>query len=241
MTAAVATAPMSAQPPDAAARLRRRLAGLALRTRMLDRVLRRRAADICAKSDLLAQVMPRGLCLDIGAGLGHLLERVLAHYPAVRGLGIDPQWRPLPPVAARLARSAGGRGLFCTGDGRALPVADGQAQTVLIAFVLHHLAPADQEQVLREAARVLEPGGRLILLEDTPDSVRDRGRVQRADRRLNFEPPGEIHAYRAPTAWCAELTRHGFAVGTVTSFSRIFPPATLRPVPHGAFMCVRAG
>jgi SAM-dependent methyltransferase len=241
MTAAVAAAPVGVQPPDAAPRLRQYLVGLALRTRLLDRVLRRRAADICAKSALPTQVVPRGLCVDVGAGLGHLLEQVLASHPAVRGLGIDPHWRPLPAVVGRLARSLGGRGLFCAGDGRALPVADGQAQTVLIAFVLHHLAPMHQALVLREAARVLAPDGRLILLEDTPLSERDRRRVARADRRLNFEPPGEVHAYRAPAAWCAELASHGFAVERVTSFSRVFPPATLRPVPHSVFVCVRMG
>ena len=53
---------------------------------------------------------------------------------------------------------------FATFDGRTLPVEDGSRDVVTILYVLHHAA--DDLALLREARRVLAPGGRVLVAED---------------------------------------------------------------------------
>ncbi|MEZ5667625.1 MAG: class I SAM-dependent methyltransferase [Alphaproteobacteria bacterium] len=216
---------------------RRRFVEAAARSALIDAILRRRACDICEKTGLLAHVAPEGTCVDIGAGLGHMVERIAAHRPSVVCLGLDPNWGVAPAVASRLRHNAPGRARFCRGDGRALPVADGTMSTALVAFVLHHLSSTDQKAVLFEAARVLQPGGTLILLEDTPGSDADRQHIEAADRRLNFEGRNAVHCYLRPDEWRTRLELSGFAIRAAIPFTRVFPPASLRSVPHHAFVC----
>ena len=65
----------------------------------------------------------------------------------------------------------------CSGDALALPLADGSVDAVLMALLLHHLVGATADsvarnttQALREAARVLRPGGRLVVVESVVPS-----------------------------------------------------------------------
>jgi SAM-dependent methyltransferase len=92
--------------------------------------------------------------LDLGCGEGRL-GRALAGR-GHRVVGIDAS-----PTLARLAREAGGFEEVVTGDAAALPFADG-AFDLVVAF----MTPQDMDDLegaLREAARVLAPGGRLAL------------------------------------------------------------------------------
>jgi SAM-dependent methyltransferase len=54
---------------------------------------------------------------------------------------------------------------FERGFGDALPYADSSFTHVFSSFMLHHLAPALQQQLLAEALRVLRPGGSLHLVD----------------------------------------------------------------------------
>lgn len=210
---------------------------VALRSRLFDALMRRRAAQIAARSGLCAALPREGVLLDIGAGLGHLAEAVLADAPQRRCLAVEPIWSPPAPLAARLARRMPGRLAWVAGDGAALPLATAAVDAVWIAFVLHHLDPAAQWAVLAEARRVLRPGGVFVLLEDTPRDEAERARTMRSDRRLNLEPATAPHHYRAPEAWPILLRAAGLRERRRVSFSRIFPPASLRPVPHTAYLC----
>jgi len=62
------------------------------------------------------------------------------------------------------------------GDARKLPFADGTFDVVVSNFVVHDLkSRADREQMMREAARVLKSGGRVVLVDFifTDDCVAD--------------------------------------------------------------------
>jgi ubiquinone/menaquinone biosynthesis C-methylase UbiE len=61
------------------------------------------------------------------------------------------------------------KGQFLHADARSLPgVPDGRFQQVLIFGLLHHLPDDDVRAVLKEACRVLVPGGHILAVEDIP-------------------------------------------------------------------------
>src|SRR5262245_47041072 len=211
-----------------------------LRARSLDAILRRRAADIVAKAAMDRHLPADALCLDVGAGFGHIAEILLNRAPRRHCVAIDPVWTPPDRLVRRLEQTAAGRWQFLTADGLRLPFADGSFDAVWMAFVLHHVAYDGQWRVLDEISRVLKPGGAFLLLEDTPATEREWAIVERADRRLNAEARPETHCYRSPTEWRAVLSSRGFEVTEEIAFSRVFPRASLAPVPHRAFICRKA-
>jgi len=101
----------------------------------------------------------QGDTLEVGIGRG----RTLAHYPShVRLSGVE-----LSSVALRLAeRRALDLGLMASlrlGDASALPYPAEHFDTVVFCMVLCTIP--DDSAAVAEAARVLRPGGRLLLLE----------------------------------------------------------------------------
>jgi len=114
----------------------------------------------------------RLLVVDSCCGTGDLsaeLER-----SGARVLGVD----FTVPMLARARDKAGA--LFVGGDALCLPVRDGAADATTIAFGLRNLA--DRAQGLRELARVVRPGGRVLVLEFSLP----RGPVLRALYRVYF-------------------------------------------------------
>jgi ubiquinone/menaquinone biosynthesis C-methylase UbiE len=102
----------------------------------------------------------RGRTLEVGAGTG----LNLAHYP--EGAGEIVLAEPDPHMAKRLrARVArAGRSVrVVDSPGERLPFDDGAFDTVVVTLVL--CTVPDPPAVLREIARVLAPGGRLLFLE----------------------------------------------------------------------------
>ena len=101
----------------------------------------------------------RGDVLEIGIGTG----LNLAAYPADAALhGIDLS-APAMAIAARRADRMGRRVHLETGDAAALPYPDASFDAVVATFVL--CSVGDVAMTLREARRVLRPGGRIRLLE----------------------------------------------------------------------------
>lgn len=109
----------------------------------------------------LAQVPAPHRVLDVGSGTGYLLRQLAARAPdAVELLGVD--------AAAEMVRvaqesAADPRVRFQAGTAEHLPGADGTFDLVVSTTSFDHWA--DQEAGLRECARVLAPGGRLVLVD----------------------------------------------------------------------------
>ncbi len=204
----------------------------------MDTVLRERARDVLGRSGLSRHLPERGLLLDLGAGTGHLSEAVLRRMPGRCCVAVDAAYAPPARLAARMRHRAF---VALSGDGARLPFGDGCFDGGWIGFVLHHMPPDEQLRVLAEAARVVRPGGTLVLLEDTPSGAREWRTTLAADRRLNREPDSAPHHYRSPAEWRSLLPGCGLAVTEEIAFTRLFPPATLRRVAHRAFVCRRAG
>jgi ubiquinone/menaquinone biosynthesis C-methylase UbiE/DNA-binding MarR family transcriptional regulator len=125
-----------------------------------------RALDLPAQAvedSLLARVPEHGVdrLLDIGTGTGRVLE-LLA--PRIRqGIGIDASKAMLALARARLARAGLSHCSVRLADMYRLPLADGSVDAVVLQMVLHY---AEQpESVIAEAARVLRPGGLLLVVD----------------------------------------------------------------------------
>lgn len=124
----------------------------------VDRAWRRRAVD-----RLDWQASPGGLYLDACAGTFDLgLE--LAGRPAFDGQVIASDFA-LPMLVQGLPKIPRETILPVCGDSLRLPFPDASFKGVMVAFGVRNLA--DLSQGLRELARVLEPGRRLVVLEFT--------------------------------------------------------------------------
>ncbi|QNM82579.1 metalloregulator ArsR/SmtB family transcription factor [Sphingomonas sabuli] len=121
-----------------------------------------------------------GTLVDIGTGTGRMLE--LFGPRAAEAIGIDRSSDMLRLARVKLA-SAGVQSSLRQGDMYALPLGDSVADCVIIHQVLHFAhAPA---QAIAEAARVLSPGGTL-LVADFAAHEREELRTRDAHLRLGF-------------------------------------------------------
>lgn len=90
--------------------------------------------------------------LDIGCGVGAFVRRLRELSPHVCGIDIDRE---------RVAEGAAAVPNLALAVGEFLPFADGTFDVVLLHEVLEHVR--DDLQTLREARRVLRPGGRIVV------------------------------------------------------------------------------
>jgi ArsR family transcriptional regulator len=120
--------------------------------------------------------------VDMGTGTGRVLE-VLGPL-ADRAIGIDLSREMLSVARANLERANLGNCMVRQGDITQLPLPAATADAVTIHQVLHYAA--DPAAVVAEAARVLEPGGRLAVIDFAPHDL-ETLRDQHAHRRLGFE------------------------------------------------------
>lgn len=121
-----------------------------------------------------------GRLVDIGTGTGRMLE--LFGPRALEATGIDRSSEMLRLARAKLD-SAGIRSSLRQGDMYALPLGDCSADSIIIHQVLHYAhAPAN---AIAEAARVLAPGG-ILLVVDFAAHEREELRTADAHLRLGF-------------------------------------------------------
>ena len=126
---------------------------------------------------------PFRLHLDIGTGTGRMLE-VFADR-ARDGVGVDLNHEMLTVARANIARAGLADRWVRQGDAGALPLERGAADLVTVHQVLHYLDhPA---RVIAECARVLAPGGRLVIADFAPHAL-EFLREDHHHRRLGFEP-----------------------------------------------------
>jgi demethylmenaquinone methyltransferase/2-methoxy-6-polyprenyl-1,4-benzoquinol methylase len=103
--------------------------------------------------------------LDVGCGVGlYALWLAEAVGPEGRVVAIEPEAAKVEAAQALVGgETAGGRLEFRPGDGTAIPLPDRSVDWVWCGDVLHHIV--ETERALREFARVVRPGGRIIIKE----------------------------------------------------------------------------
>ncbi len=130
--------------------------------------------------------------VDVGCGPGGAVH--LAHQAGAEAIGVDPSSAMLR--VARLRWRTGDRVAWRVGTAESVPADDGWATVYWSLATVHHWSDVDAG--LREAARVLGPGGRLVAIER---------RIERTDAE-----GVESHGWTTEQAESfAELCRrHGF-------------------------------
>ncbi|MEM0943308.1 MAG: methyltransferase domain-containing protein, partial [Pseudomonadota bacterium] len=99
--------------------------------------------------------------VDIGAGTGGVTRQIAARFPAASVLGVDPSVA-LTEKAVELAAGLANLS-FAVGDGAGLDLAEGSADIAILHTVLSHVP--DPAPLLAEAARILRPGGTLVICD----------------------------------------------------------------------------
>jgi SAM-dependent methyltransferase len=113
--------------------------------------------------------------LVVGCGDGEAVLLLAREYPGARVRGVDPSAERVREASARVGLDREGRVAFKPGGPRALPYPDGFFD--LVAQVDGRPAPA-------ELARVLSPGGHLILAGPGPTGFARDARERLLRRRL---------------------------------------------------------
>ncbi len=121
---------------------------------------------------LLAILDPGWVVADLGCGTGRTAAALAPYVGQV--IAVDASAEMLAAARHRLGTAANVD--LRTGELESLPIADGSVDLALLVLVLHHVA--DPQRVLRDARRILAPGGRLLVIDMQPhDREEYRGQM----------------------------------------------------------------
>jgi ubiquinone/menaquinone biosynthesis C-methylase UbiE len=165
-----------------------------------------------------------GRLVDIGTGTGRMLELFASR--ADGALGVDRSPEMLRLARVKLAEAGLGAELR-QGDMYALPLSAGAADTVIIHQVLHYAQ--QPSAAIAEAARLLAPGGRLLIVDFAPHE-REELRTTDAHLRLGFADE-TVLAYLESAGLDGRVVEHlGGGELTVTIWSGTRPEQHMKAV-----------
>ena len=118
-----------------------------------------------AAVEQVGAVSPLRLVVDVGCGEGQVARAVAGHTGALV-VAVDPTVAQIRMAQVRAAQTRAGAVACVRAPSHALPLASGVADAVVVCLVLEHVDALDE--TLSEIARVLRPGGRLVLMLNHP-------------------------------------------------------------------------
>jgi len=158
--------------------------------------------------------------VDLGTGRGELVG-VAVEMGAASAIGFEYSSDAVALARSTLEqRSVGGRATVLAADIRALPLPAACADLVTMLDVVEHLAPAELNDALIEARRILRPGGRVFvhtmpnrLIYDVTYRLQRLGRPSRRrwpkDPRVDLERAMHVNE-QSPASLRRTLRRAGF-------------------------------
>ena len=148
-----------------------------------DRVRALHLPDSDIEAELVALIGPEKVTrfVDLGTGTGRMLTVFADHYH--EGIGFDSSRDMLAVARANLEKDGIANATVRLGDIFALPAAPASADLVCVHQVLHFLT--EPGHAVAEAARLLSPGGRVLISDFAPHDL-EFLRDDHAHRRLGF-------------------------------------------------------
>lgn len=166
-------------------------------------------ADLQRLATLL-QSYPDALVIDLGCGAGHasfiaasVVSRVIAYDLSAQMLD----------VVAKAAKEKGLNNVEVQqGVAESLPFADNSAEVIISRYSAHHWH--DVGQALREARRVLKPGGKIIMMDvASPGNLLLDIYLQTVEK---LRDTSHVHNY-APGEWLSLFSEAGLQAEELTS------------------------
>ncbi len=158
--------------------------------------------DFDLNSAILKHVDTCRFAVDMGCGTGKLINKLKGSADIIVGVDSSPV---MMEQARKLFKNENGHVDLRLGELEHLPIADSEADCVVISMVLHHIS--DPEKVIAEASRVLSRKGRFIIA-DFEKHGDENMRNKYGDRWLGFSNE-EIEIF---------LSGNGFALTEMESF-----------------------
>ncbi len=148
-----------------------------------DRIRSLHAPEATVEAAVVEALGPKPIrdCLDLGTGTGRMLQLLAPRVS--RAVGLDASHAMLSVARANLEKAGLNRVELRQGDIYAPPFPRNAFDLVVVHQVLHYLD--DPARAIREAARLVAPGGRLLVIDFAPHSL-EFLREHQAHRRLGF-------------------------------------------------------
>jgi ubiquinone/menaquinone biosynthesis C-methylase UbiE len=164
-------------------------------------------AKIDETVDQLFGTLPRDAAiLDVGCGTGEHLKRALRH--GLNAAGVEPA-----PAMLAAARRGVPDARIEEGVATSLPFSDGEFDAVIMIEVLRYLDRSEIERSLREARRVLSPGGKLLVTlvnRWALDGFYLHQRVRQLVKRSSFNEVNPFCMFHTPGSARRLLEEAGF-------------------------------
>lgn len=160
-----------------------------MQARFYDRVVEPLNAPLRAAARKVCPSRPEWTVLDVGCGTGTALAEYAQAGCTV--IGADPSPAMIAQARVRLGHDADLRLI----NGTRLPVDDESVDLVLVSLVLHSVPRSEAVGILREAARVVVPDGRVLVVDFGTSGLRfPRGWLGRGVTVLAELAAGPRHA-----------------------------------------------